>query len=125
MNTENDLILRRDAIAALGDTPMNWTDTPEEMQAMNDWQAAIDALAAVPCTSFRLCELNELDICGLHGDIVIVAASDIPELNNKMVPCLGSHKDPDGHKYVVLDGEEYSQDLITSGFIKLYRMAGA
>ena len=125
MNTENDLILRRDAIAALGDTPMNWTDTPEEMQAMNDWQAAIDALAAVPCTSFRLCELNELDICGLHGDIVIVAASDIPELNNKMVPCLGSHKDPDGHKYVVLDGVEYSQDLISSGFIKLYRMAGA
>ena len=97
MNTENDLILRRDAIAAL---------------------------AAVPCTSFRLWELTELDICGLHGDIVIVSAPDIPELNNKMVPCLGSHKDPDGHKYVVLDGEEYSQDLITSGFIKLYRMAG-
>lgn len=125
MNTENDLILRRDAIAALGDAPMNWTDTPEEMQAMNDWQAAIDALAAVPCTSFLLLELTELDISGLHGDIVIVSAPDIPELNNKMVPCLGSHKDPDGHKYVVLDGEEYSQDLITSGFIKLYRIAGA
>nr|DAH90706.1 MAG TPA: hypothetical protein [Caudoviricetes sp.] len=125
MNTENDLILRRDAIAALGDAPMNWMDTPEEIQAVNDWQAAIDALAAVPCTSFRLLELNELDICGLHGDIVIVSAPDIPELNNKMVPCLGSHKDPDGHKYVVLDGEEYSQDLIIGGFIKLYRMAGA
>lgn len=125
MNTKNDLILRRDAIAALCDAPMNWTDTPEEMQAMNDWQAAIDALAAVPCTSFLLLELTELDICGLHGDIVIVSAPDIPELNNKMVPCLGSHKDPDGHKYVVLDGEEYIKDLITSGFIKLYRIAGA
>lgn len=124
MNTKNDLILRGDAIAALGDAPMNWTDTPEEVQAVNDWQAAIEALASIPCTSFRLWELTELDICELHGDIVIVSAPDIPELNNKMVPCLGSHKDPDGHKYVVLDGEEYSQDLIAGGFIKLYCMAG-
>lgn len=83
MNTKNDLILRGDAIAALGDAPMNWTDTPEEIQAVNDWQAAIEALEAVPCTSFRLWELNELDICGLHGDIVIVSAPDIPELNSQ------------------------------------------
>lgn len=120
MNNENDLIRRGDVIAALGEQPLNWTDTPDEIQAVNDWQFAIDALAAIPCTSFRLWGLTEQDICGLHGDIVIVSAPDIPELNNKMVPCLGSHKDPDGHKYVVLDGEEYSQDLITSGFIKLY-----
>lgn len=125
MNNENDLIRRGDVITALGERPMNWTDTPEEIQAVNDWDAVIDAINAVPCTSFQLWELSEQNICGLHGDIVIVAAPDIPELNNQMVPCLGSHKDTDGHKYVVLDGEEYSQDLITGGFIKLYRMAGA
>ena len=120
MNNENDLIRRGDVLAALGECPLNWTDTPEEIQAVNDWQYVVNALAAIPCTSFRLWELTGQEICGLHGDMVIVAAPDIAELNNKIVPCLGVHKDPDGHKYVVLDGEEYSQDLINGGFIKLY-----
>lgn len=125
MNNENDLIRRGDVIAALGERPLNWTDAEKEIQAINDWERIVDAFNAIPCTSFRLWELSEQDICGLHGDTVIVVAPDIPELNYQMVPCLGSHKDPDGHKYVVLDGEEYSQDLVTGGFIKLYRMAGA
>ena len=59
MNTKNDLILRGDAIAALGDAPMNCTDTPEEIQAVNDWQAAIEALgidrAGYLRTAWRYC----------------------------------------------------------------------
>ena len=54
MNTKNDLILRGDAIAALGDAPMNWTDTPEEIQAVNDWQAAIEA-----CVPKKFLEINQ------------------------------------------------------------------
>ena len=67
-------------------------------------------------------ELTEVEICGLHGDCVIVSAQSIKELDKRVVPCLGSHKDIDGKKYIVLDGEEYSQSLFVDGTITLWQV---
>ena len=46
----------------------------------------------------------------------------IDGLDKRVVPCLGSHKDIDGQKYIVLDGEEYSQSLFVDGTITLWQV---
>ena len=44
----SDLIRREDAIKALGECPLNWTDTAEEIQAVHDWECHKAAIEAVP-----------------------------------------------------------------------------
>lgn len=120
----NDEIVRRvDALEALGEEPMVWyDDDPAQVQERNDWEHMIDAINAVKPLPFQLHELTEVELCGLHGDSVIVSAPGIMELDKRAVPCLGSHKDVDGKKYVVLDGEEYDQSLFVDGTITLWQM---
>ena len=119
----DEIIRHKDALEALGEEPMVWyDDDPVQVQERNDWEHMIDAINAIPCIPFQLHELTEAEICGLHGDNVIVSAKTIEELNKRVVPCLGSHKDIDGKKYVVLDGEEYSQSLFVDGTITLWQV---
>lgn len=121
--SSDEIIRRTDALEALGDEPMVWyDDDPVQVQERNDWEHMIDAINAIPCIPFQLHELTEAEICGLHGDNVIVSAPTIEELNKRVVPCLGSHKDIDGKKYVVLDGEEYSQNLFVDGTMTLWQV---
>jgi len=55
-----DMISRKAAIEALGERPDNWTDTPEEVQAVNDWDSAVYAIKSVPSVPAvpldKLCE---------------------------------------------------------------------
>ena len=119
----DEIIRHKDALEALGEEPMVWYDDDlVQVQERNDWEHMIDAINAIPCIPFQLHELTEAEICGLHGDNVIVSAPTIEELNKRVVPCLGSHKDIDGKKYVVLDGEEYSQSLFVDGTITLWQV---
>lgn len=121
--SNDEIIRRKDALEALGEEPMVWYDDDlVQVQERNDWEHMIDAINAIPCIPFQLHELTEAEICGLHGDNVIVSAPTIEELNKRVVPCLGSHKDIDGKKYVVLDGEEYSQSLFVDGTITLWQV---
>ena len=120
----NDKIVRlEDVLAALGEEPEVWEDdAPEQIQEHWDWERMNDAISAVLPLPFGVHELTEVEICTLHGDNVIVSAPTIPDLDKRVVLCLGSHKDPDGHKYIVLDGEEYSQSLFIDGTLKLYKV---
>lgn len=120
----NDEIIRRiDALEALGEEPMVWyEDDPAQVQEHNDWEHMIDVINAIPCMSFQLHELTETEVCGLQGDNVIVSAPTIDGLDKRVVPCLGSHRDIDGKKYIVLDGEEYSQSLFVDGTITLWQV---
>lgn len=119
----DEIIRRKDALEALGEEPMVWCDDdPVQVQERNDWRYAIDEINAVKPLPFQLHELTEVEICGLHGDCVIVSAPTIEGLDKRVVPCLGSHKDIDGKKYVVLDGEEYSQSLFVDGTITLWQV---
>lgn len=43
-----NLISRAAAIEAIGERPLNWTDTPRELQAISDWDGYIAALKSVP-----------------------------------------------------------------------------
>lgn len=120
----NDRIVRlEDVLAALGEEPelvSRFDDESIGWQAQ--WRKDVNAIGAVPSLPFGIHELTELEICTLHGDMVIVSAPTMPELNKRGVPCLGSHKDLDGQKYIVLDGEEYSQSLFNDGTIHLYQI---
>ena len=121
--SSDEIIRRTDALEALGEEPMVWwDDAPEQVQERNDWKHMIDAINAIPCMPFQLHELTEVEICAMHGDCVIVSAPTIKDLDKRVVPCLGSHKDVDGKKYVVLDGEEYSQSLFVCGTITLWQV---
>ena len=55
-----DLISRKAAIEALGERPENWTDTPEEIEAVRSYDNAIDDLKSVPSVPAvpldKLCE---------------------------------------------------------------------
>lgn len=44
----DDLILRGDALKALGELPCNWNDTPEELQEVSDFMYHFNALGKVP-----------------------------------------------------------------------------
>ena len=56
-----DLISREAAIEALGECPENWTDTPEEIEAVNSWCFAADVINSVPSVDAvpldKLCEM--------------------------------------------------------------------
>lgn len=43
-----DLISRKAAIEALGERPENWTDTPDEIEAVRSYDNAIEDLKSVP-----------------------------------------------------------------------------
>lgn len=55
-----DLIRRDDAFAALGEMPENWTNSPEEIEAVNSWCYAVEAINSVPSVEAvppdKLCE---------------------------------------------------------------------
>ena len=44
----SDLIDRAAAIEALGERPMNWNDTPEELAEVRAWDNAVDNIKSVP-----------------------------------------------------------------------------
>ena len=55
VNTENgrnkmmdDLISRKAVLDALGECPDNWEDSPEEVEAVNSWLYAMNAIGSVP-----------------------------------------------------------------------------
>lgn len=60
-----DLISREAAIEALGECPENWTDTPEEIEAVNSWRFAADVINSAPSVHAvpldKLCEWLEND----------------------------------------------------------------
>lgn len=121
--SNDEIIRRKDALEALGEEPMVWCeDDPSQVQEHNGWEHMIDAINAISCMPFQLHELTETEVCGLHGDNVIVSVPTIDDLDKRVVPCLGSHKDIDGKKYIVLDGEEYSQSLFVDGTITLWQV---
>lgn len=43
-----DLISRKAALEELGECPENWTDSPEEIEAVNSWCFAADVINSVP-----------------------------------------------------------------------------
>lgn len=43
-----DYISREEAIEAIGEMPLNWTDSPEELQETADWEEHLHAIIAVP-----------------------------------------------------------------------------
>ena len=43
-----DFISREQAIDALGECPMNWTDSEEEVTAERDWKDTVDMLKRLP-----------------------------------------------------------------------------
>lgn len=57
----DDLISRKAALEALGECPENWEDSPEEIEAVNSWlraAEAINSVYAVPAVPLEpLCEL--------------------------------------------------------------------
>jgi len=121
--SSDEIIRRVDALEALGEEPMVWCeDDPVQVQERNDWQYAVDSINAVRPLPFQLHELTETEICAMHGDCVIVSALTIEDLDKRCVPCLGSHKDIDGKRYIVLDGEEYGQSLFVDGTITLWQV---
>ena len=63
--------------------------------------------------------ISFLDICSMRGQLVLAEAPSIPPINDKMVYCTGARKH-DNARYIVLDGEEYSQILFVDGTIRLY-----
>lgn len=120
----NDEIIRRtDALEALGEEPKLVCRCDDESIGQRcQWRQDFDNINAIYPIPFQLHELTEVEICGLHGDCVIVSAPTIDSLDKRVVPCLGSHKDIDGKKYIVLDGEEYSQSLFVDGTITLWQV---
>ena len=63
--------------------------------------------------------ISFLDICAMQGQLVLAEAPSIPAINDKMVYCTGARKHGDD-RYIILDGEEYSQIHFVDGTIKLY-----
>ena len=63
--------------------------------------------------------ISFLDICAMQGQLVLAEAPPIPAINDKMVYCTGARKHGDD-RYIILDGEEYSQIHFVDGTIKLY-----
>ena len=119
----DEIIRRKDALEALGEEPeLVCRCDDESIGQRYQWRQDLDNINAICPIPFQLHELTEVEICAMHGDCVIVSAPSIEELDKRVVPCLGSHKDIDGEKYVVLDGEEYSQSLFVDGTITLWQV---
>lgn len=120
----NDEIVRlTDVLEALGEEPeLVCRCDDESIGQQCQWKQDLDNINAVCPIPFALHELTDAELCELHGDCVIVSAPTIEGLDKRVVPCLGAHKDIDGKKYVVLDGEEYSQSLFVDGIITLWQV---
>ena len=56
----DDLISRKAALEELGECPENWTDSPEEIEAVNSWCFAADVINSAPTVPAvpldKLCE---------------------------------------------------------------------
>lgn len=62
-----DLISRKAAIEALGECPENWTDSPEEIEAVNSWCFAADVINSAPSVpAVPLDQLCEFLVDTLH-----------------------------------------------------------
>ena len=124
--SSDEIIRRADALEALYEQAAFYDpdtlDGIEEVAQFTQINEDISSVENIKALPFKLHELTEVEICGLHGDCVIVSAPSIKELDKRVVPCLGSHKDIDGKKYIVLDGEEYSQSLFVDGTITLWQV---
>ncbi len=122
----DEIIRRKDALEALYEQAAFYDpyalDGVEEVARFNQIEEDTSSIEAINILPFQLHELTEVEICAMHGDNVIVSAPNIKELDKRVVPCLGSHKDIDGQKYIVLDGEEYSQSLFVDGTITLWQV---
>lgn len=88
--SNDEIIRRRDALEALGEEPMVWCeDDPAQVQEHNGWEHMIDAINAIPCMPFQLHELTETEVCGLHGDNVIVSARLLRSWTSVLCRALG------------------------------------
>ena len=81
------LISREAAIEALGERPENWTDSPEELEAVRAYDNAVDNLKAVPSVPAvpldKLCEyLNSVIY-----PCIICKESPGPQCNAKRKGC--------------------------------------
>ena len=58
---KDDLISREAALEELGECPENWTDSPEEIEAVNSWCFAADVINSAPTVPAvpldKLCEM--------------------------------------------------------------------
>lgn len=52
-----DAISRAAAVEGLGECPLNWTDSPEELQAIMDWEETKEMLEELP----PVCAVIEID----------------------------------------------------------------
>jgi len=80
-------ISREAAIEALGERPANWTNSPEEVQAVNDWDSAVRAIQSAPSVPAvpldKLCEyLNSVIY-----PCIICKESPGPQCNAKRKGC--------------------------------------
>lgn len=58
-------------------------------------------------------------ICSLHNKKILVYAPSIPDIHNRVVVCDGARKVGE-YRYIILDGDEYSQMFFIDGTIDLY-----
>lgn len=124
--SNDEIVRRKDALEALYEQAAFYDsyalDGVEEVARFNQIEEDTSSIEAINILPFLLHELTEVEICAMHGDNVIVSAPTIKELDKRVVPCLGSHKNVNGKKYVVLDGEEYDQSLFVDGTITLWQV---
>ena len=50
----SDLISRAEAVDALGDAPEVWTESPEELAEVSQWEMDVAAIMAVPSADWDL-----------------------------------------------------------------------
>lgn len=83
MGRTDDLISRAAAIEAIGERPLNWTDTHGELQAISDWDGYIAAIKSVPA-------VDAVQV--VHGRWLITTERFTPELVcsacGERVPCI-------------------------------------
>lgn len=81
---DDDLILRRDAIKALGEFPYNWNNTPEELQEISDFMyhfntlGKVPAVDAVPVVRCKDCRWGEWSKNCRGEDMVICNNTESP-----------------------------------------------
>ena len=86
-----DLISRKAAIEALGERPKNWTDSPEEIEAIQAYDNAIDdlkSISSVPAVPLdKLCEW-------LSESSIIIPCTSCANFVNEYCTAIGDHSIP-------------------------------
>lgn len=65
---DNSLIKRQDALDALGEEPLVWYDSEDEIAERNQWRSAVKAIKAVPSAQpyyTMRCSFCDMSICTL------------------------------------------------------------